>query len=319
MLRACCSFALGLAIFVLARTARADRITDAEDLFRRAKALSAQGMHREACPLYAESYRLDPGTGTLLNLAMCHEQIGWTASAWGEFRAVEQQARVATPPNESRVKLARDRADKLEPRLARIRITIPRASRPPGLVITIDGQEKAEVLWSSGVAVDPGSRIVEATAPGKKKFGKTVAIERAGIFDVALSLDEAPAPADDALESDDARANRARRTTGYVVGGVGIAVLAAGVASGVAAVVNNNAAERCGSPCYRDQPDGKASDEATDRALTFANVANVTVPLGVLGVLAGAYLAFTAGPVKRASILPRASASAAGFEVTGLW
>jgi len=57
-----------------------------------------------------------PDLGTLLNLALCHEHIGKTASAWGEFRSVEQQAHAATPPNESRARFAREHADKLEKR-----------------------------------------------------------------------------------------------------------------------------------------------------------------------------------------------------------
>src|SRR6476660_6116365 len=101
---------------------RADRMTDAEDLYRRAKALIAQNKYEEACPLLTESYRLDPGMGTLLNLALCHEQVGKTASAWGEFRSVEQQARASVPPNESRAQLAREHADKLQPRLSRVKI-----------------------------------------------------------------------------------------------------------------------------------------------------------------------------------------------------
>ena len=67
--------------------------------------------------------------GTLLNLALCHEQIGKIASAWGEFRSVEQQARAAVPPNENRAKLAHDHAEALQPRLSRIKIIVPPEAR----------------------------------------------------------------------------------------------------------------------------------------------------------------------------------------------
>lgn len=323
------SAALVVAMLVVAAPAHADRVTDAEELFRRAKALVAQGKHHDACPLLAESYRLDPGMGTLLNLALCHEQIGKTASAWGEFRAVEQQARAATPPNESRATLAREHADKLQPRLSRIKLVVPTSARAPGLVIKIDGEEKAEALWSTGIAVDPGTRLIEASAPHKKTAATKVKIDDEGVVQsVALApLDDAPdtatagpgAKGSDLESLEEYAASRARRTTGYVVGGFGIAVLAAGAVFGVAAVINNNDAKRCGPPCYRDQPEGKASDQATDRALVFANIANVTVPLGALGALAGAYLVLTAGPTKTVSILPRGSANSAGLDVTGLW
>jgi len=310
----------------IASPAHADRITDAEDLFRRAKALVAQGKHPEACPLFAESHKLDPGMGTLLNLALCHEQVGKTASAWGEFRAVEQQARAATPPNESRARLAREHSDKLQPRLSRIRIVVPAAARAPGLVIKIDGEEKAEGLWAIGIAVDPGTRVVEASAPRKQSAATKVKIDDEGVVqNVQLApLDDVPeaapsASGEGAERGENDAAIRARRTTGYVVGGVGVAVLAAGAAFGIGAVINDQDAKRCTAPCYRDRPEGEASDRATDRALVFANVANVAVPLGALGVLAGVYLVLSAGPAKKVAVLPRASASSAGLDLTGLW
>jgi len=316
-------------MLVVAAPARADRVTDAEELFRRAKALVAQNKHHDACPLLAESYRLDPGMGTLLNLALCHEQIGKTASAWGEFRAVEQQARAATPPNETRARLAREHADKLQARLSRIRIVVPTAARAPGLVIKIDGEEKAEALWATGIAVDPGTRLIEASAPHKKTATTKVKIDDEGVAQsVALApLDDAPdtAPSGSATRGSDLEgleeyaANRARRTTGYVVGGFGLAILATGAAFGVAAVINNNEAKRCGSPCYGDRPEGMASDQATDRALVFANIANVTVPLGALGALVGTYLVLSAGPTRSVSIRPRGSPNSAGLDVSGLW
>jgi len=318
---------------LVAPLAHADRITDAEDLFRRAKAFVAQGKHHEACPLLAESYRLDPGMGTLLNLALCHEQIGKTASAWGEFRSVEQQARVATPPNESRAKLAREHADKLQPRLSRIRLVVPTRARAPGLVIKIDGEEKAEALWAAGIAVDPGTRSVEASAPRKKTVATKVKIDDEGVVqDVALApLDDAPDAVAPQLPGAGKRADlesveeyassRARRTTGFVIGGLGLATLATGGVFAIAAIVNDNEAKKC-APCVRGTSDAASSSQATDRAFVFANIANVTVPLGLIGAVAGAYLVLSAGlssPTAKVAILPVTSPTNAGVALTGEW
>jgi hypothetical protein len=322
------SAALVFAMLVIAPLARADRITDAEDLFRRGKALVAQGKHHEACPLLAESYRLDPGMGTLLNLALCHEQVGKTASAWGEFRAVEQQARAATPPNETRAQLAREHADKLQPRLSRIKLVVSTAARAPGLVIKIDGEEKAEALWGTGIAVDPGTRTIEASAPHKKSATTKVKIDDEGVVQsVALApLDDAPdeAPVGSPTRSTDLKsveeyaANRARRTTGFVIGGLGLATLAAGGVFAVAAIVNDNEAKKC-APCVRGTSEATSSGQATDRALVFANVANVTVPLGIIGVVAGTYLVLSSGPSAKVAIVPVTTPTHAGLSMSGAW
>lgn len=315
-------------MLTLGSGARADRITDAEDLFRRAKALIAQNKHEEACPLLGESYRLDPGMGTLLNLALCHEHVGKTASAWGEFRAVEQQARASVPPNESRAQLAREHADKLQPRLSRVKIVVPADARAPGLVIKVDGEAKGEPLWA-GVPVDPGTRVVEASATNKKPLVIKVKVDDEGVLRTVTIpvLADAPVTASATAgassaagleEVEEYASNRARRTTGFVIGGIGLATFAVGAVFGIAAIVNDNEAKKC-SPCVRGSNDASASDQATDRALVFANISNVTLPLGAVGSVVGAYLVLSAGPSKKVALVPVTTATSAGFSMTGQW
>jgi len=318
-----------LAASLAAAPARADNVADAEDLFHRAKALVAQKKVDEACPLFKESYRLDPAQGTLLNLALCNEQIGKTGTAWGQFRAVEQQARRATPPREDRVKLAKEHADKLEPRLSRVRLDVPPAARAPGLVIKVDGEEKGEPLWQTGIVVDPGLRTIEASAPKKKTATVKVKIEAdAAAQTVVLTpLDDLPASgapgpsgsAGAAPSEDELANNRARRTIGFVVGGVGAATVLAGAAFGVLAIAANSDAKKCGPPCLAGSTDAAASNAATDRALLFANVSNVTLPLGLLAAAIGAYVLLTTGPTEAATLSPRLSRSAAALDLTARW
>src|SRR5579862_1550121 len=78
----------------------------AEALWLRAKTLLASGASPEACALLEESYRLDPAAGTLTAMAVCHEDLGKTATAWAEFNELvvkAQQTRRA-----DREKLARE-------------------------------------------------------------------------------------------------------------------------------------------------------------------------------------------------------------------
>ena len=320
---------VAIVLSLVALSARADKVADAEDLFRRAKALMAQNRPAEACPLFQESYRSEPAPGTLLNLALCHEAIGKIASAWGEFRSAEQQARAATPPREDRIKLAREHAEALEPRLSRIKIVVPSEARAPELVVKIDGETKSEVLWS-GVAVDPGTRVVEASAPGKKPISIKVKVDDEGVLqsvtiptlaDLPVAL-ATPTAGTDMRELEEYASNRAKRATGFVIGGIGLATLAAGAAFGVAAIVNDSDAKECTAPCYADRPAGQASDRATDRALVFANIANVTVPLGAVATLVGTYLVSGAGPSSRpakAAVAATPLTGGGAFSLSGTW
>src|SRR5450432_3787567 len=92
----------------------------AESLFREGKRLSGEHKFAEPCPKVAESYRLDPGLGTLLNLATCHESEGKPASAWAEFSDASSQAR--REGDSDRGQLAEDHMKALEPKLAHVSV-----------------------------------------------------------------------------------------------------------------------------------------------------------------------------------------------------
>jgi hypothetical protein len=189
------SFAAGaaLALGALALTAlgapaaaRADAVVDkaadkaaAKILFEAGRAALDEGKLELACPKLAESFRLDPSAlGTLLNLAICHERQGKTATAWGEYLEVAQRA--TAEKQTERAKRARELADKLEPKLSRLELVLgPRVAGLEGLVVTRDGKAVALAQSQVPVPVDPGEHVVTAEAKGhlEKRVAVTVGAE----------------------------------------------------------------------------------------------------------------------------------------------
>jgi hypothetical protein len=75
-----------------------------------------RGARDEACSRFAESQRIEPKPGTLLNLALCHEDAGEASAAREEFLAV---ARLSTAPEQrERLAFALEHAEAMEARAA---------------------------------------------------------------------------------------------------------------------------------------------------------------------------------------------------------
>lgn len=142
----------------------ADRVTQADALFREGRALADSGKLEAACPKFLASYQLDAALGTLLNLADCYERTGLTASAWQRFEEAAAAARAAQRPDRERV--AKSHATALEARLIRLTVT----SADAGAKVTLDGV----VLEASelGVArpIDPGQHTLRAVAPDREPY-----------------------------------------------------------------------------------------------------------------------------------------------------
>jgi hypothetical protein len=146
----------------------------ADTLYRQARELSAAGKFAEACPKFAESYRLDPGTGTLLNLASCHESLGKLATAWVEYQEALVQSR--RDRRQSRVDFADEHIAELTPKLSRLTVTLASDADRDGLELKIDDVAVGVAALGAPTPLDPGAHAVEATAPGKKPWSGSVTI-----------------------------------------------------------------------------------------------------------------------------------------------
>jgi hypothetical protein len=313
--------AAALLALPLAAHAQGGDKAGAESLFQEGKALMAQGKAAEACPKFAESQRLDPSVGTLLNLARCHEQLGRTASAWATYKEAATLAR--SVGQTEREAAAKDFASKLEPRLSRLRIEAK--SAPAGLSIKRDGVLVGEGALGSAIAVDPGEHTVEATAPGHNPWSTKITVGAdADTKSVTVPALEPASAAATGGEGDgsatDARTGgkSGMRTAAFVVGGAGV------VALGVGAVLGGLAASDAGElkeACPAQACSG-ADMERVYGARTKATVSTVGIGVGAAALGAGVVLfLLSRSPSKeaaqKAAIVPSFGPNGGGASIVG--
>lgn len=185
-----------LALLLWAVPAAADE-TEGARLFREGRAAMLDGHFDVACPKIAESQRLEPHVGTLLNLAACHERQGKVASAWVEYQKALTAARADGQPE--RARLAQRRIDVLEPRVPWLNIVPPLAAASSELVVTLDGAIVQPVAWGKEMPVDPGPHVVGARTPGKPSFEESLELHEGEHATSSLDLDRGqPVPPDGA-------------------------------------------------------------------------------------------------------------------------
>jgi hypothetical protein len=163
------SVAASLAMFALfvagtARAATPEEQRLAQALFDDGRRLMEEERFAEACPKLAESQRLDPGGGTLLNLAICYEGEGKLATANLQFAEALREA--IRDGRKDREEIARQRLAEIERSVPRVTVVVPPAARRPELSVRLDALELRPAAWGVATEVDPGKHVVEASLPG---------------------------------------------------------------------------------------------------------------------------------------------------------
>ncbi len=260
----------------------------AERHFKTGKQKYDAGHYDEACAEFAESLRLGPQLGTLLNLALCHETTGKVATAWHEFH--HGAAWAAQNGQRDRRDYAMQHIRTLETRLPRVVLHLPSSSAIAEL--DVDGEPLPETRWYLPLYLDPGEHAVAVHAPGKRRttvsFRVTTSMTDQIVTIPALQDDEAiaaPAPAPKPAPPPPAGG---RRTAGLVVLGIGGATLVASAVLGAITVAKlSDAEEQCaGDACT------PAGVSAYHDAGSFALATAVAAPVGLAAVLVGGFFAF---------------------------
>ena len=172
-------------------TARANESTDrarAAELYASGSRLLASGNYAAAEPYFRESLLYLRGRGTLLNLAICHENMGRFALSHQEFQEVLDSSMSAG--DAARADAAREHLAWLAPQLSWL-LLAPSARGAQELSVRLDGVGLAD--WAQRVPLDPGRHVLEVNAPSKRAYRRELHVEPGARREFHISLPELPA------------------------------------------------------------------------------------------------------------------------------
>ena len=293
----------------LARAADPQEQQLAQALFDEGRSLMEKKRYHEACAKLAESQRLDPGGGTLLNLAICYEKDGKLATAKVAYD--DALAAAVNDRRRDRQTIARERLAALESTVPRLRIVVPLSSDMEGLELKLDGMTLRRAAWGVATPVDPGSHAIDVTGPGRTPWSTAVTVEvsQKKIVEVPQLVPLAPLAAVPVLPavaqppaspapppSEEMLGGLATQTPEapleprksnpvyYTALGVTLVAGAASAVTGVLALIANNDAK---SGCLPDRSycRDQASIDASGRAHTLAWISTITLGVAAAGFL----------------------------------
>lgn len=286
----------------------------AEALFNQARTLMEKRDFIGACAKFEESFRLDPAAGTLMNQADCEEKRGRIATAWGLWNGALDMLQ-----GDDRLDYARERVAALVAQVPKLTLTFD-GTLPPGTTIVRNNVPLSSAVIGAPLPVDPGSQAVAVRAPGYKEWSMLLAVKPGEKRTIAIRLGQpvgpvatpvptsAPvtpsAPAANPSASPlsvsipspaDSSGGFSQRTLGFVVGGLGIASLGAGVVTAILAHGKGSDYEAaCPNGSCPNDAALEDANAAADAGRTLNTVSIATFAAGAVATGAGLFLVITA-------------------------
>jgi hypothetical protein len=261
----------------------------AERLFDDGRAAMAEQSFDFACAAFAESQRLDPAAGTLVNFGACLEAQGKIVEALQAYRSSLASAAPGIDPDRERFVEARIAA--LEPRVCRVIISM--VDPPAGVHVQLDTTVLEASRWNTPVATDRGGHGVQVSAPGYRAWSEAFTLDSDGAVrrvEVPTLERDSPSSARPASQLvsavKPAPSGGTRRVELFIASGVALAGVATTAYFGaLAASAWDERQRHC--PAHRCDD---AAVAASNRAATFARVADVAAAVTGAGLVGGLYI-----------------------------
>ena len=254
----------------------------AEELFLAGRAAMESGDLATACIRFEESQRLDPAAGTLINWAECLSRKGSLVASMLKWR----EAFDTLPPSDERRAASEERIAALRLKVPRLEVRLAPSS-PPGAVVARDGVPIDAAALGIAIPVDPGVHRISVSAPARATSEVVVNLAEGERRSISVSAGQvvraSGAAAPPAPESGETPVGA------WIVGGIGAASLLTGATFGVLAIVEKGRMEDECKNVSGTKQCSEAGVESAHSGDTYATVANVLVPIGIVGVGVGAY------------------------------
>lgn len=175
---------------------RAQDSAAAAGLYDKGLADMKAGNFAAACPLLAESYRLDPLPGALFTLADCEAKAGRIATAAAKYEEyLALFSRMSTKEQKGqrgREKLATKAREGLLPDVPMVAFKLP-ANAPPGTTVKRDGVMLNAITLGVPLPIDPGDHVLVTQVPGGPEREQKISVALREKKDVELEITLAPA------------------------------------------------------------------------------------------------------------------------------
>lgn len=295
-------------------------VLEARQKFRQAIAMQTGGNWAGALSLFREVAAVKNTPQVQFNIAICEENLGQLVQALGDYQLAANQAR-----GEGSV----DVADEVDGRLGALqeripKVTITRGTNANLAKISIDGVEVGSTMIGQPIPVDPGGHSVGAELRGYEKFEKAFDVAEKGTVTVEVSLTPAPnmedspyGAAGDQSHDRGAMAEKKPNIVPWIVGGVGVASLAA---SGVFFILRQGAISDLDAACPSRVNCPSDLESTRDSGKMYSTLSVITLGVGVVGVGTGVTLLIMGngkGKSPEAALTLGAPSAHAGASVIG--
>ena len=286
------------------------------ELYEQGRRALTAGDLETACARFRASDTLDAAAGTRANLGTCEERRGRVAAAWEAFKS----ALAILRPGDARAPIIQARIDALRPRLPRLVLNLEAGASADTTVSVGGAVVGATGTWGIALPFDPGPHKLVVTATGKPSRVVDVVLVEGETKDVMVGWGAAPGPVYGSATPDlGGRATSVPVTSGpgagpWIVGGIGVAGLVVGIATGVVVLQKHAVAEAgCSSVTKTCTPAAKA---ASDSGRPLGPVVTTGLVVGGVGLAAaGIWLGVGGSGKARVEV----GVAGTGMTVEGSW